>query len=113
MRASFAQSAVGPAVCSALSGRRQAEIVGYLAWPVAALLTLLAWLPAAAQPATCEDRLREREGLLRYYEATKARDVAEAVRTIAEQQRLLEQLRGDLDALRKLLPAGQTPGGPK
>lgn len=77
-----------------------------------ALLALLA-APGAAQPPACEDRLRESRVLLDYYATSKARDLAEAARTIAEQARLIEQLRGEVDVLRKLLPAGQNPGGPK
>lgn len=76
-----------------------------------ALLLALAILLGIASPLgsaerSCADDLREARALLGYYVGSKTRDIGEAVRTIAEQQQVIEALQAEVTRLRAL-PTGQ------
>lgn len=79
---------------------------------IVVMLALLLWpLSVGAQDRTCEDRLRETLILADHHQRGRARDAAEAARTIADLVREVERLRAENQTLKQNLPAGQTPGG--
>ena len=67
---------------------------------LASLMALAPAVPAAAQPQTCEDRLRTLQVLSEQYAVSRQRGEVDAAQTIAALLKQLEALRAEMERLK-------------